>query len=937
MIRHRFAHLILASQLTLGLVLACIVTQANEIDFQREVQPLLTKYCAGCHNQQEPESGFAADSFASISKGSENGAVINQDALADSKLIGLINGTIEPKMPPEGEPQPSDNERKIVIDWVLSGGKASESNATLMQRVEDISPTKSNAAQVVYSEVMSDGNMMLGFDGRAEVRSADQKDVLQSIGNIVGRVTSIRENAKGLIAIASGVAGLGGQVTLYDVAAKQIVAQFDAHSDVVYAATVDPTNSLLATAGYDREILLWSLQKDDASANLAVTQIGKLTGHNGAVYDLDFDVHGKLLCSASADETIKLWHVNKRERLDTFSQCEGEQYSCRFSADGNRIYAAGADRRVRVWKVINREQPEVNPMLHSIFAHEDAVAQIRFARDGKMLMSSGKDRTVKAWNSDTMAPMGLVDRLNGLPVAISVDASRGNMIVTTSDGKLVSMNVPDEAPASTVTPIDHSVPATARSTDSDAMPQDFADKGNNDHPDQAQDISLPCSVNGVIQLDTQDADQSDSDYYRFQANAGETWVFTIIARKDGSPLDSRIEILTVQGDPITRARLQAVRETYFTFRAKNSTQSDDYRLHRWEDMELNELIYANGEVNKLWLYPRGPDSGFLVYPGSGNRATYFDTTASTHALNEPAYIVRELQPNEAPAPNGLPVYSIYYENDDDADRSLDKDSQLYFTAPETGSYLIRVRDSRSLQGDAFKYRLEVRRPKPAFTIAATSGKPLHPGCGTEIEFTLTRLDNFTGPVQIQLNGLPEGFVVSQPLFIEAEQIKAVATVYAPIELTNLPEQLSISVKGIADIDGEALEVATDKPVEIKLSKDSIMRPRLIPSGGDSTSESLKELIIHPGETITANVVLEGGDNTGEYSFGTEDSNRNFPHGIIISNIGLNGLLIPADQNNRKFFITAAPWLQAQERPIHIRNKNGENETTQPVLLKVVPR
>ena len=38
-------------------------------------------------------------------------------------------------------------------------------------------------------------------------------------------------------------------------------------------------------------------------------------------------------------------------------------------------------------------------------------------------------------------------------------------------------------------------------------------------------------------------------------------------------------------------------------------QAADFRLFNWEEMHLNEYLYANGEVVKLWLYPRGPDSG----------------------------------------------------------------------------------------------------------------------------------------------------------------------------------------------------------------------------------------------------------------------------------------------------------------------------------------
>ena len=98
------------------------------------------------------------------------------------------------------------------------------------------------------------------------------------------------------------------------------------------------------------------------------------------------------------------------------------------------------------------------------------------------------------------------------------------------------------------------------------------------------------------------------------------------AARSGSKLDSFLEVLDDQGRRVPRVLLQAVRDSYFTFRGKNGTETGDFRLFNWEEMGINDYLYANGEVVRLWLYPRGPDSGFFVYPGQGNRWGYFDTT-----------------------------------------------------------------------------------------------------------------------------------------------------------------------------------------------------------------------------------------------------------------------------------------------------------------------
>ena len=64
------------------------------------------------------------------------------------------------------------------------------------------------------------------------------------------------------------------------------------------------------------------------------------------------------------------------------------------------------------------------------------------------------------------------------------------------------------------------------------------------------------------------------------------------------------------------------------------------------------------------------------------------TTPVAHALFEAVYIVEPHPPGTALPANGLPVFSLPYENDDDAERKLGRDSKLIFTAPADGDYVV---------------------------------------------------------------------------------------------------------------------------------------------------------------------------------------------------------------------------------------------------------
>ena len=91
-----------------------------------------------------------------------------------------------------------------------------------------------------------------------------------------------------------------------------------------------------------------------------------------------------------------------------------------------------------------------------------------------------------------------------------------------------------------------------------------------------------------------------------------------------------------------------------------------------------------------------------------------------------------------------------------------------------------------------------------------------------------------------------------------------------------------------------------------------------------------ELVIHPGETIAARIRVERKEFNERISFNP----HNLPHGIIVDNIGLNGVLIPEGETERTVFITAAPWVPEQTRPFFFEAQQDAKPTTPPLMLQV---
>ncbi len=442
----------------------------------------------------------------------------------------------------------------------------------------------------------------------------------------------------------------------------------------------------------------------------------------------------------------------------------------------------------------------------------------------------------------------------------------------------------------------------------------------NNTPEAATALAAPCTMSG--RMFSKGGDAPDVDLFRFDAKARQRWIIETDASRRGSPIDTRIEVFDASHKPVERLLLQATRDSYIEFRPINSTISDA-RVKNWEEMELNQYMYMQGEVCKIFRMPQGPDSGFLFYSLGGQRIAYFDTSCTTHALEEACYIVEPHPPGTKLVPTGLPTFTLHYANDDDGWRRLGRDSRLTFTAPADGAYLVRVTDVRGRQGDRFAYRLTVREPRPDFRVSVAGTNPsVRAGSGTNLTVTAERIDDFDGEIAVEIGGLPPGFQVSSPVVIQAGHFQADVTLYASADAPQPTDEnrAQSKVTATASVDGATVTRDAGSLGQIKLAPKGKLLVRLEPS----------ELVIAPGGTIAATLKIERNGFDDLVTFAV----NNLPHGVIVDNIGLNGVLIRKGENERQIFFNARDWVSETERRFHaVANADG-GHASPPVLLRV---
>jgi hypothetical protein len=99
---------------------------ARDVDYLRDVKPLLIEKCSGCHGALKQEAELRVDAATLIRKGGESGPAVVPGSASESLLFKRIATTdSSERMPPEGEGEPfTPEELALIRAWIERGTKA---------------------------------------------------------------------------------------------------------------------------------------------------------------------------------------------------------------------------------------------------------------------------------------------------------------------------------------------------------------------------------------------------------------------------------------------------------------------------------------------------------------------------------------------------------------------------------------------------------------------------------------------------------------------------------------------------------------------------------------------------------------------------------------------------------------------------------------------
>lgn len=416
------------------------------IDFVKDIKPIMTAKCSGCHTGWKAEGGYYMVSAAGIIKGGKRGPAVIPGKPDESLMYQLASHAKKPIMPPKTDDNPlTPVELAMIRRWIEEGAKAPAVEPKPTRPAVALSFPAATVRPVRALAVTPDGGtVIIGRANRLEVYDAKAGTLKKSLidpalktpqggaaivahvsliesmalspdgewlatgsfrevvlwdlkeGTIKHRWTGFAHNVVALafdakgerLATGGGVPTEEGEVRILDVASAAVITELtQPHTDTVFGVAFSPDGTLLATASADKFVKVFDVETK--------TVRKKFEGHTNHVLDVAWMADGKRLLSAGADGVIKVWDLEKGEKVrDITGFTKQINRMARIGATPTFLTAAG-DGQV---KIINGESGASNRTLQ---AGNDFVYAVVANGDSSVVAAGGEDGVVRLFDGKT--------------------------------------------------------------------------------------------------------------------------------------------------------------------------------------------------------------------------------------------------------------------------------------------------------------------------------------------------------------------------------------------------------------------------------------------------------------------------------------------------------------------------------------------------------
>ena len=329
--------------------------QPAEVSFAKDVEPILSQHCYGCHQGAKQLGSFLMTDFSGLLKGGEsNLAAIIPGKPDQSYLIQQItpiDGHAE--MPDEPSKPLSNVEIETIRNWILQGAKNDSTKDAGPRYNPENPPIYVGPPSLASIDVSPDGSK-IAVAAFHEVIILDAESG-QRVARLVGmspRINSVIFSPDGKrLAAVGGTPSVRGEVQIWDLDSKDLILSRSVTYDTLCGASWSPDASKLAFGATDNVV-----RAIDTSSGEQILFQG---AHNDWVRDTAFTPDGKHVISVARDMSCKLTEVETERFIDNITSItpgalSGGLSSVQAHPKRNEIFMGGADGVAKVYRVFRK-------------------------------------------------------------------------------------------------------------------------------------------------------------------------------------------------------------------------------------------------------------------------------------------------------------------------------------------------------------------------------------------------------------------------------------------------------------------------------------------------------------------------------------------------------------------------------------------------------